>query len=68
MEKIDVKKRIPARLLLEQLRRQRRLIEDLDFAAAQCLLLEDRQAIWNMRTELLKILMKDLSLKKGVIP
>ena len=58
-------KEVPLRLLLEQRRRQRELLENLDWLASRLAMPEDREFLWKIRTKLLDIMIKDLSMTRG---
>ena len=60
-------KKVPARLLLESLKRERELLDNLDFLIAHVVLSKDRMKLWEIRQEILEILEKDLFLKIGVV-
>jgi hypothetical protein len=60
------KKEIPARVLLEQFRRTRRILDDLEWVTPRLNLASDRKELWKFRNSLIKILSGDLELKKGI--
>ena len=64
-----MKKRVvPLRLLLEQRRRQREVLDNLDWLAAHSCISSHRKKIWTMREELKEMLLLELSLKVGRLP
>ena len=58
---------VPARVLVEQLRRTRRLLDDLEWLAPRLSDQEDRRRLWIARETVLKALQRDFDLKRGVI-
>ena len=59
---------VSVRILLENLRREGRVMNDLEWLIPRVESQSDRRRLWAIRSEILEILEKDLYLKKGVIP
>jgi hypothetical protein len=58
--------KLPMRILIESLQAERRLLESFDILSVQILDREDRERFWELRSEALRILIKDRKLKEGV--
>ena len=60
------RRKVDLRLLLEQMQQERAVLESLDWLAAHLVLEESRQRVWEIRRELLALMLQDLELKEGV--
>ena len=60
------KREVSVRFLINQLKEQRKVLDYIDWIAAETSIREDQHRLWAIRIELVKIFERDISLKKGI--